>query len=378
MRRLVLPAGALLLALGACRDGVQPFSPPGPDRGEGPAYQLTFGLGHDRDPRWSPDGSVILYHTDLFGTLPRARGILLEIPRERGIAQPVLEDVQFVGENLLATPAYSPDGTRIAYMDLVRVSPITPCLEDVPPNTEACVTPQPLLDSAMLRVRRVDADGGSNLDPAIAVKFDGPDPNLRIGMPGPYLQRVHPFQLVHREEAAMVFRPSWAPDGQRVVFSDGLRLRIWRVGDADASVIPGTDDGLSPAWSPDGSWIAFTVLERGDSSLNTCLCSAQLHVRTRYQIVARRLVLIRPDGTGRTVLGDGEEPAWSANGQQIYVHRNGDIVRVPATGGAATVIPNTTQGRMPAVSPDGSWLAFARRKTTGTKDYDIWVVSLTP
>ena len=377
MRRAyhLLVAGALL---GGCRDGVPLFAPDELPRDSSATYQLTFSLGHDRDPRWSASGDTVLYHTDLFGTLPSARGVLLEIPRERGTAQPVLANTQLGGIRLLATPAYSPDGTRIAYMDLVRVSPVMACEYAEPPaGFDRCVVPDPLLDSAALRVRRVDETRPFALDPAVAVKFEGVDVKLRLGEPGPYLERVLPFQFVHREELAMVFRPSWAPDGQRIVFSDGLRLRLWRVGETTAPPIPNSEDGVSPAWSPDGNWIAFTLLERGDSSINNCLClDREQHRRMSYQIRARRLVLIRSDGTGRTVLGDGEEPAWSPNSQQIYARRSNEIVRLPILGGAATPVPNTTWGHMPAVSPNGRWLAFARRKLTATQDYDIWVVAL--
>jgi len=40
-------------------------------------------------------------------------------------------------------------------------------------------------------------------------------------------------------------------------------------------------------------------------------------------------------------------------------------------------VPDTENGRDPAVSPDGRWLAFSRVQS-GTTNIDIWIVALEP
>lgn len=382
MMRL-MTAALFALALGGCREGVPPFIPS--ERVvEGTSYALTFGYGQDADPRWSTNGDTVLYHTTMFGSLPHALGALLSVDRSGGAAVPVFEDIQLM-RPMLATPAVSPQGDRIAYFDLMSVDAPDACFrverdaqgEELLPH---CAPLQPLLDSAMLRVRAVGERGPLSLDPAVSVKFDGTDPNHRFRTSGPWYERFQPFQIAYSVEHAMVFRPAWAPDGERIAFSDGLRLHVWRVGDPLATVVPGTEDGVSAAWSPDGEWIAFTHLARVDSITYECACPIGrppiVAFRTVYTVGTPRVVLVRPDGSERIELGEGEDPAWSPDGEFIYARRGIEIVRMPGTGGAATPIANTTGGRSPAVSPDGAWLAFSRLKPQLIVDYDIWVVSL--
>lgn len=385
MSRRTLAALFALATLTGCREGVPPFTPSAREV-NGTSYALTFGYGQDADPRWSPTGDTVLYHTSLFGALPQALGALLSIDRSGGAAVPVLEDVQLPGK-LLGTPVLSPSGDRIAYMDLMSVDVPGQCFrverdEQGEERLPRCVPLQPLLDSAVLRVRVTDERGDVALDPAIGVRFAGTDAGHRFGTIGPWFERFFPFQVAYSVEHAMPFRPTWAPDGERIAFSDGLMIRVWRVGDAASIVIPGTTDGGSAAWSPDGEWIAFTQLARTDSITYECACpagkSAVTAFRTVYTTAPPMLVLVRPDGSERIVLGEGEDPAWSPDGMFIYARRGNEIVRLPSTGGAATPIANTDRGRSPAVSPDGAWLAFSRLKPQVSVDYDIWVVSLEP
>ncbi|HSK17999.1 MAG TPA: hypothetical protein VK912_02590 [Longimicrobiales bacterium] len=385
MRRLISASLLLAFAMAGCRDGVQPFNPDGRVI-TGDAYALTFGYGQDADPRWSPSGDTVLYHTTQFGGVPQVSGVVLAVPASGGAAVPILPDLQQPGGRPLVTPAYSPDGDRIAYMDLMNVDVPRTCsrTDRLPDGEEAlprCVSIQPLLDSARLRVRRIGDRHSVALDPAISVRFPGPDPVQIAAGDGPWYEQFFPFQARHRTEHALLFRPSWAPDGERIAFSDGLSIRIWNVDGHTLEPVPGTQDGVSVAWSPDGAWLAFTVLPRGDSVTYQCACPAgpgntEFAYRTAYAAGPGILVIIRPDGSERLELGEGEDPAWSPDGSSIYVRRGDAIVRVPRSGGAATPVAGTDRGRSPAVSPDGGRLAFSRRKPSDlTLDYDIWVVS---
>jgi dipeptidyl aminopeptidase/acylaminoacyl peptidase len=375
---------ALALLLNGCREGVPPFTPPEPAPPTDAVRQITFGTGHDRDPRWAPDGATLFYHTSSFGTLPQSRGVLLRLDPVAGRATPLFEDVQRQGSVLLATPTPSNAGDRVAYMHLHVLDDIAQCNVPVsaPPVANYICATQPLLGAAFLRVRRLDAAGSFLDDPSILLTFPGTDPSYRFGGDGPYTQRIYAFQALHRDEQALLFRPSWSPDGQRVVVSNGVRLLIWRPGSAAFDTVPGTADGVSPAWSPDGQWLAFTQFVYGDSVSYACGCVAPgntvgaTHNRILHTHTDSRLVLIRPDGSERIDLGVGEEPAWSPDGQHIYALRDDIVVRIPRSGGAAVAIPDTQRGRSPAVSPDGRWLAFSRAKLTDTRDHDIWLVSL--
>ncbi len=58
-----------------------------------------------------------------------------------------------------------------------------------------------------------------------------------------------------------------SPDGQLLVFSAALKddtPRLWvrPLDSKDAAVLPGTENGFYPFWSPDGRWIAFFANEK--------------------------------------------------------------------------------------------------------------------
>lgn|SRR5690606_32242809 len=380
--RTVTPAVVLLaLAMSACREGVTPFTPPVRDYG-GPIYALTFGAGQDSDPGWAPSGDHILYHTTQFMTVPGVSGVVLLIPADGGTAEPVFGDLQRPGARAFATPAISPDGERVAYMDMMSVDAPRMCrVAGFPPDEAPECAPQPLLDSAVLRVRRIGEQRNFRDDPALPVRFSGTDPGSRMLTDGPWYEQLFPFQAQHRQELAMLFRPSWAPDGENIAFSDGLAIHVWNVGAAASTVVPGTEDGVSAAWSPDGQWIAYAEIARTDSAVQHCACAAGLvsfaTFRTVYDMETATIVVMRPDGSERLDLGEGADPAWSPDGSFIYARRADGIYRIARSDGSAALVANTDRGRAPAVSPDGGRLAFSRSKPAQlTLDYDIWIVSL--
>jgi WD40 repeat protein len=175
--------------------------------------------------------------------------------------------------------------------------------------------------------------------------------------------------------------PSWSPDSKRLLVTDTLGFRIISVDDANAPVVSmqvdRSDDGAQivavweGAWSPDGSRIAFTAFTDEDLI---------------------RLVVMNADGTGarqivqptRHLIWDECGPDWSPDGHSIAVLsmllRSTAIVNVNGGDLESVFSPGTScwdpsQGGEQSSSgigwsPDGKALAV----TTRTPPWDSGVL----
>jgi Tol biopolymer transport system component len=358
--------------LAGCRDDPASFSLPAPPEApEGP-LRLTLSPFHDAGPAWLPDGREIAYSAGRSDLFPDAVGAIVALPagggQARALARPYQETVAFPH---FTAPAISPDGSRIAVAELRITYPIfcglgdtLDCGEDFTPST----IPAPELGLVALAVRSLD---GSTSGPEHAIAFDGArrlEGSLLVLESDPY-QRAY-------SRAGLPFRPSWSPDGRRLAFADGAALYLWTPGDGDPVPVPGTTLAVAPAWSPDGAMIAFTRLVGEPQQSFFCSCGEEFANRRVSEIAEERLELLDVASGAITDLGEpGRDPAWSPSGDALFVSRLGAIWRVPlANPAAATPVPSTTRGRHPAVSPDGTRLAFTLLDAAGLGD--VWVVPL--
>ncbi len=164
------------------------------------------------------------------------------------------------------------------------------------------------------------------------------------------------FDLAAQERVRFSFNvedsmPTWDPGPQQIIFSstrygDGKsRLyQVWADGRGDAVDL---GFGQDPDWRPTEARVAF----RGcDETGGRC-----------------GLWTMQPDGTGRTPLTDNPgdpRPDWSPNGRYVLFmsnERDGnwEIYRVDADSGAVLrLTDNPANDGLPAVSPDGSEVAF--------------------
>ena len=206
---------------------------------------------------------------------------------------------------------------------------------------------------------RVTTLRGAERQPSLApdgetVFYSGYDPANDNGDLDVFSQRVDggsPTNLTANSPADDRM-PAVSPDGSLIVFRserDGGGLYVMRRGGED--VIPLTDFGYDPAWSPYVRMIVFSSWAN-ESPESTNIASTGLWI-------------VDPTvGEPQQIHDHGVEPAWSPNGHRIaFFDSDGavrDIYNIARDGSDSVRITNDIWlDFSPAWSPDGRYLYFA-------------------
>jgi dipeptidyl aminopeptidase/acylaminoacyl peptidase len=166
-------------------------------------------------------------------------------------------------------------------------------------------------------------------------------------------------------------QPAWSPDGTKVAFISGRGSDADRTNDSNVFVVDakpgaepralttwnGPDDQARPAWSPDGASIAY--LQGSEPKL--------------FAYSRNTLAVVPAAGGTPRLLTDAatidvESPVWTPDGKDLYLiainDRARELARVSAAGGTLTRLSTGRQVvRDPVVAKDGRVAAIV---TTGT------------
>jgi dipeptidyl aminopeptidase/acylaminoacyl peptidase len=182
--------------------------------------------------------------------------------------------------------------------------------------------------------------------------------------------------------------PAWSPDGTKIAFAAfttfgpsiaGTDSAVWTMNadGSDKRLLTTQVRGRDPSWSPDGTKIAFV----SDRLISTTVAIPELYV-------------MNADGSGQTKLAEHiADPVWSPDGDRIAVATPFDIglgglsdatsvsssegiSTISSTGGPLTRITNVSGDRNPDWSPDGSKLVFERLTPTALSNERQYVINV--
>lgn len=184
-----------------------------------------------------------------------------------------------------------------------------------------------------------------------------------------FIQRTDGTGRVEVASGIIASRVDWSPDGYHLAYlvpgpeSGTALIRIAEIGDGSIRtlVIPGMPYASFPAWSPDGSRIAFAGSPPGGT--------IQIYsVRTD----GTDLELLTPDAGRKAV------PVWSPDGRRIaYLRENGaaeELWVMNADGSARVQLSTHRHGGYGHLdwSPDGARLLYSKLENDG--QWDLWTI----
>lgn len=168
--------------------------------------------------------------------------------------------------------------------------------------------------------------------------------------------------------AAVDQSPAWSPSGDRIVFAsfrgDDARQALFVMNNDGTNVTRvspghvGPSDDATPSWAPDGQHLAFAS--------------------TRPFGASWGIWIVRDDGANLQRVADGVDPAFSPDGTQIAYVAPDEAIHVMNWDGSndRRLTQSGTPEGQPSWSPDGNAVVFGRYESSWreTNERALWVV----
>lgn len=336
---------------------------------DGQCRQLTSGESQDMQPRWSPDGSQLVFVST----------------RHEGKPQLFLIDVAGGEARRLTSvaagatsPLWSPDGKWLCYSAMVESD-----RQEVAQET-TWLKAHSDVDAHSPHLRR---------QTTLLYRFDGRgyiESRSHLFLLNLEDVQADPHELTEGHFDAA--QAAWSPDGTRIAFvsnrSDdadaSLASDIWTV-EVESGELHCLTDGnlsaMSPCWSPDGERIAFFA----EHPMNARSDYEDAHVwlvsraggdqRDVMTHLDRTLGAVQPD----YFFGAGTTPLWSSDGQTLYVvsaeHGANAVYALAVEAGDCWRV-SSTEADIAALQNVAASQMFVGVAATATQPYDLFKLPL--
>jgi Tol biopolymer transport system component len=196
--------------------------------------QLTFNESHSHNPAWSPDGTRIAFDSRREGT---RQIYIMDADGENAVR--LTDEIGF-------DPAWSPDGQHVTFTCIVD-STKQICMMNADGTNIVQLTNEEIATASTWSPDGTRIAFECPLGPVQICVMDVDGSNLIRLTEGPWAN----------------FWPAWSPDGNRIAFVSnrdfGYDIFVM---DADGSnivqLVSSNNENTSPSWSPDGQHIVFT------------------------------------------------------------------------------------------------------------------------
>lgn len=198
-------------------------------------------------------------------------------------------------------------------------------------------------------IKRLDLASGTLTD----IAFDA---HVQLDM-GP-LTRVRQLEETGPVRVRVIQAPRQSPDGRTIAFTalGGLYVQEARAGATPRRLVDA--DAFQPSWSPDGRSIAYVTWSAADGGQVWTIAADGGKPRRLTQVPGYYTQPVyAPDGRTIVALRASHYDRLRAQ-TEITPDRATDIVRIPASGGATTLVAHAFGARLPHFGKDNDRVRF--------------------